>query len=62
LAGRAFPGIGSTHTLSDRAVRKSRKEPIGFVHFPDKPKAKSRRAPKAHPKPNPKGASDEVFR
>ncbi len=49
-----FLGIGSTHTLSERAVKKSRKEPIGFVHFPEKPKAKSRRAPKPHPKPKSK--------
>lgn len=39
----AFLGIGSTHTLSERAVKKSRKEPIGFVHFPDQPEVKSTR-------------------
>jgi hypothetical protein len=39
----AFLGIGSMHTLSERAVRKSRKEPIGFVHFPDRPEVKATR-------------------
>jgi hypothetical protein len=42
-------GVGSTHTISERAMRKVKKEPIGFVHFPDKPELKARRT-KAKPK------------
>ena len=38
-----FLGIGATHTLSDRAVKNSKPEPIGFVHFPDQPEVKSKR-------------------
>jgi hypothetical protein len=44
-------GVGSTHTISERAVRKVKKEPIGFVHFPDKPEAKAKRVRVAKPKP-----------
>ena len=36
-------GIGYTHAISERAVRNIKKNPIGFVHFPDKPQLKSRR-------------------
>jgi hypothetical protein len=39
-------GVGSTHTISERAVRKVKREPIGFVHFPDKPEAKAKRVTK----------------
>jgi hypothetical protein len=57
-----FLGIGATHTLSERAVRKSRKEPIGFVHFPNQREVKARRRAKpevkqrrrAKPKAKPK--------
>ena len=49
-----FLGIGSTHTLSERAVKKKKQEPIGFVHFPDQPDVKGRRRvkPKAKLKSN----------
>jgi hypothetical protein len=43
-------GVGSTHTISERAMRKVKKEPIGFVHFPDPPVLKARRSVKAKPK------------
>lgn len=39
-------GVGATHAISERAVRKIKKEPIGFVHFPDPVLLKARRAPK----------------
>lgn len=39
-------GIGSTHTMSERGVKKPKNEPIGFVHFPDKPEVKARRSVK----------------
>ena len=35
-----FLGVGSAHTISERGIRKLKKHPIGFVHFPDPPKAK----------------------
>ena len=41
-----FLGIGAAHALSERAVNKRKQEPIGFVHFPDQPKVKSRRRAK----------------
>ena len=41
-----FLGIGATHTLSERAVKKSKQQPIGFVHFPDQPEVKSKRRAK----------------
>lgn len=46
-------GVGGVQTISERGVRKSKaqKNPIGFVHFHDKPKAKVRRVPKPKPKP-----------
>ena len=42
-------GVGQAHTLSERAVKKPNRNPIGFVHFPDPPKLKARRSfkPKA---------------
>jgi hypothetical protein len=43
-------GIGSFHTISERAVRKSKREPIGFIHFPDPPVLKARRSVKTKPK------------
>jgi hypothetical protein len=43
-------GIGSFHTISERAVRKSKREPIGFIHFPDPPVLKARRSVKSKPK------------
>jgi hypothetical protein len=43
-------GVGSTHTISERGVKKVKKEPIGFVHFPDPPELKARRSVKAKPK------------
>jgi hypothetical protein len=43
-------GVGATHAISERAVRKIKKEPIGFVHFPDKPELKVRRSVKPKPK------------
>jgi hypothetical protein len=44
-------GVGSTHTISERAMRmKAKKEPIGFVHFPDPPVLKARRSVKTKPK------------
>lgn len=42
-------GVGATHTISERAVKKPNRNPIGFVHFPDKPELKARRV-----KPKPK--------
>jgi hypothetical protein len=45
-----FLGIGATHTLSERVVKKSRQEPIGFVHFPDQPEVKARRLAKPNAK------------
>ena len=41
-----FLGIGATHTISDRGVKKGKPEPIGFVHFPDQPEVKGRRRAK----------------
>lgn len=29
-------GIGSLHSVSERGVKKVKKQPIGFIHFPDK--------------------------
>jgi hypothetical protein len=43
-------GIGATHTMSERGVRKIKKNPIGFVHFPDKPEPKARRVGKVKAK------------
>ncbi len=43
-------GIGAAHTISDRAVKKPNRNPIGFVHFPDKPELKARRSVKPKPK------------
>jgi hypothetical protein len=46
-----FLGVGSAHTISERAIRKVKKNPIGFVHFKDPEKPKARRArPKAKAK------------
>jgi hypothetical protein len=43
-------GVGATHSISERAVRKIKKEPIGFVHFPEPTLLKAKRAPKSKPK------------
>jgi len=36
-------GVGAAFVISERAVRRPKKEPIGFVHFLDPPQLKSRR-------------------
>lgn len=41
-------GVGAAHTVSERGVKKIKKNPIGFVHFKDPPAAKAKRA---RPKP-----------
>lgn len=45
-----FLGVGSAHSVSERGIKKPNKNPIGFVHFPDKPERKARRVKAAKPK------------
>lgn len=43
--GSMYLGVGSTHDVSDHKARgaAAKRNPIGFVHFPDQPVAKAKR-------------------
>lgn len=43
--GSMYLGVGSTHDVSDYKARgaAAKRNPIGFVHFPDQPVAKAKR-------------------
>lgn len=47
-----YLGVGSCHELAGRPRRKG-KQPIGFVHFPDKPVPKKQPKPVAKKPPRP---------